>query len=264
MAASRRNACRVHSAWFSAQQRIHLTTLLILLLGCGSLFAGDIAFDPSITEQEFHTFSALVGQATFATPVEPASARSIFGFDIGVAATAVPIDENASYWLHSVSSDISSSGYVAAPRLVVSKGLGVATVAGTYMEVPNSGARVIGGSVDVPIIRGGLVEPSLSFRASYSDLRGVDVFKLKSYGAEVFLSKGFGPVTPYIGTGLMRVKANGVIEPTTGFPGVELSDRFDKQRTTLGVKFSLLVVKFVVEATQSEERSYAAKVSFGL
>lgn len=265
MVASQRIARRVHAGRISSQQRVHLSTLLIVLaLGCAAAFAGDIAFDPTITEEEFRTFSAVVGQATFATPVEPASARSIFGFDIGIAATAVPIDENADYWIHATGSDISTGGYLAAPRLVVSKGLGVATIAGTYMTVPNSGASVIGGSLDVPIIRGGLIEPSLSFRGSYSDLRGVDVFNLKTYGGELFLSKGFGPLTPYIGAGMMRVKSNGIIEPIGEYPGAELSDDFDEQRVTVGLKFSLLVMKFVLEGTQSEETTYAAKVSFGL
>lgn len=176
----------------------------------------------------------------------------------------MPVDENAPYWKHATGSDISTGGYLAAPRLIVSKGLGLATIAGTYMTVPNSGASVIGGSLDVPIIKGGLIEPSLSFRGSYSDLRGVDVFKLKTYGAELFLSKGFGPFTPYIGAGTMRVDSKGTIEPYETYPGLELSDTFNEQRVTLGAKFSLLVLRFVVEATQSEERSYAAKVSFGL
>jgi hypothetical protein len=42
------------------------------------------------------------------------------------------------------------------------------------------------------------------------------------------------------------------------------TDEFDSNRITVGVKFSLLLPKIVVEATQGEERSYAAKVSFGL
>lgn len=176
----------------------------------------------------------------------------------------MPIDENAAYWIKSTSSDFSTGGYVAAPRLVVSKGLGFATIAGMYTEIPNSGASVIGASLDVPIIRGGLIEPSLSFRGSYSDLRGVDVFKLETYGGEVFLSKGFGPLTPYVGGGVMRIKSTGVIEPIGEFPGLELSDEFDERRVTVGVKFSMLVMKFVVEATQAEERTYAAKFSFGL
>jgi len=36
-----------------------------------------------------------------------------------------------------------------------------------------------------------------------------------------------------------------------------------QRRVTLGVKISMFIPKLVVEATQGEERSYAAKVAFG-
>ncbi|HYI08675.1 MAG TPA: hypothetical protein VEK57_06365 [Thermoanaerobaculia bacterium] len=266
----------VHAFGVSRKQRLHLTALLILLallLTAIPLQAqssgdnGDIDFDPGITQAEFEQFSRLVGQAIYATPVEPAGSRGLLGFDIGVMATAVPVDTNATYWTRSVTDDFTISDHVAVPRLVVSKGLSVVNIAVSYAKVPDTDISILGGSLDVPIINGGLVKPTLAVRGAYSTLQGVEELDLTTYGVELFLSKGFGPVTPYAAIGRARTDAEG--RPFTGIPTggavpVEpLVDEFDSNRITVGVKISLLLPKFVIEATQGEERSYAAKVSFG-
>lgn len=219
----------------------------------------DIEFDPTITQQEFETFSRLVAQGIYATPVDAARARGLLGFDIGVGATAIPVDTDAEYWRNAVTDDFTVSDHVVVPRLIVSKGLSVATLSAMYAKVPDSDIAVWGASLDVPIISGGVVTPTLALRGAYATLQGVDDFDLNTYGLEVFLSKGFGPVTPYVAAGRARSDAEGRIADT-----IILTDESDSNRITVGVKLSLLLPKIVVEATQGEERSYAAKVSFGL
>lgn len=223
----------------------------------------DISFDPTITEQEFATFSRLVAQGIYATPVDAARARGLLGFDIGVGATAIPVDPNAAYWQKSVDDDFTVSDHVVVPRVIVSKGLSVATLSAMYAKVPDSDVAVWGASLDVPIISGGVVTPTLALRGSYATLQGVDAFDLNTYGVELFLSKGFGPVTPYLAAGRARSDAQGSVNVPTAVP-IVLNDEADSNRFTVGVKLSLLLPKIVIEATQGEERSYAAKVSFGL
>lgn len=225
--------------------------------------AGDISFDPNITQEEFRDFSARIGEAIFASPVDSASGTGVLGFDIGIAATAVPVDENASYWLRATGNDFAKSGYVIVPRIVASKGLGLVRVSASFAKVPDSDIQARGGSIDLPIIRGGLIRPSLSLRGSYSQLSGIDVYKLKTYGAEVFLSKGFPFITPYVGAGIVRTNARGTLQPRTG-PAISIADETDQQRVTLGVKLSIPGPRVVIEATQGKERSYAARVSLGL
>ena len=219
----------------------------------------DIDFDPTITQQQFEDFSRLVAQGIYATPVEPARARGLLGFDIGVGATAIPVDTEAAYWQNSVADDFTISDHVVVPRVIVSKGLSVATISASYAKVPDSDIAVWGAALDVPIIDGGIVKPTLALRGSYATLQGVDEFDLNTYGVEVFLSKGFGPITPYVAAGRARSDAEGRITDTLVF-----HDEADANRITVGVKLSLLLPKIVVEATQGEERSYSAKVSFGL
>ncbi len=219
----------------------------------------DIEFDPAITQAEFEQFSRLVAQSIYATPVDPARARGLFGFDIGIAVTAVPVDPNAAFWQRAVGNDFTISDYVAVPRIVASKGISVATISAMYSKVNDTDIEVWGGALDVPILSGGILKPTLALRGAYSQLRGVEEYDLKTYGVELFLSKGFGPVTPYAAVGRTKLDAEGRISPT-----VSLTDDSAGNRYTLGVKLSLLIPKITVEATQGEERSYAAKVSFGL
>lgn len=167
------------------------------------------------------------------------------------------VDPAASYWQHAVSKDITfNNSYVAVPRVVVSKGLSAATVSASYAKIQNAGASILGAALDVPIVNGGMVKPTLALRGSYATLRGIDVYALNTYGLELFLGKGFGPVTPYASYGRQRSDAKAT-SPVT------LRDKSTITRYGAGVQFNLLVVRLAVEATQAEARSYAAKVSFG-
>ena len=207
--------------------------------------------------------SRLLAQGIYATPVDPARARGLLGFDIGVAATAIPVDTDAAYWQNSVSQDFTISDHLVVPRVVATKGLSVATISASYSQVPDSDLAVWGASLDVPIISGGIAKPTLAVRGAYATLQGSDNFELDTYGAELFLSKGFGPVTPYGAVGIARSNASGSLNVPTVLP-VILEDTSTTNRITVGVKLSLFIPKIIVEATQGEERSYAAKVSFGL
>lgn len=196
--------------------------------------------------------------------MQPAGASGLLRFDVGLAATAVKIDPNATYWQRAVNKDLTVGGnYVAVPRLVVSKGLSGGTVSGSYAKVQGSNASILGGSVDLPVVNGGALKPTLALRGTYSTLRGIDVYKLNTYGLELFLGKGFGPVTPYGGVGKQRSDATGTIPQTTRTPQITLRDKSTLTRYTAGVQFNLLLLRLVVEATQAEERAYGAKISFG-
>lgn len=223
----------------------------------------EIDFDPAITQVQFSEFSRLLAQGIYATPVDAARARGLLGFDIGVAATAIPVDTGAAYWQNSVGDDFTISDHVAVPRVIVSKGLSVATLSAMYSKVPDTDIAMLGAALDVPIIDGGIVKPTLALRGSYATLQGVDQLDLNTYGVELFLSKGFGPLTPYVAAGRARSDSTGRITLPDAST-ITLTDEADSNRFTVGVKLSLLLPKIIIEATQGEERSYAAKVSFGL
>lgn len=217
-------------------------------------------FNPAITPAEFSTFSRILAQAIYADPVQPARASGILGFDVGLAATAVKVDTTATYWRRAVpaSSDFTQSGYAIAPRLVVSKGFGGGTISAMYAQLSSSGIKTYGAAIDLPIIRGSVITPELAIRGAYSTMTGVDVLKIKTYGVEVFLSKGFGPVTPFVALGKTRGDSRGTVTPT-----ITLTDSVDGTRYSAGVRLSLLLPKLVIEATKAEVSSYSAKISIG-
>src|SRR6266568_8064434 len=166
VAPARRFSRRIHAGRFSRQLGAHLAALLIALPLC----ADDISFNPQITQAEFAKFSRLIGQGIFATPVQPARSTGLLGFDIGIAATALKIDKNSSYWLHSVpaGSDFVHGGYAAVPRLVVSKGFGIGTISASYAQFSNSGVKTYGGALDLPLLRGSVVIPEVAVRGTYA------------------------------------------------------------------------------------------------
>ena len=69
----------VHPFRFFAQQRIHLAAFLIVFAAL-PLCAQDVKFDPAlVTQANFSQFSRIVGQAIFASPVQPARASGFLG-----------------------------------------------------------------------------------------------------------------------------------------------------------------------------------------
>ncbi|HEY2093873.1 MAG TPA: hypothetical protein VGJ81_18525 [Thermoanaerobaculia bacterium] len=267
MARAARGARRLHAVGIPAQQRLHLAALLIALAlpFTTPAFAADVSFQPTITDADFARFARLVGQAIYATPVQPARATGFLGFDVGIAATAVPIDDKAAYWTKSVSGTrLEQSGYLAVPRLVASKGFGAGTLSGTYAS--RGDIKMYGGSLDIPLVRGSVATPEIGLRGAYSTLRGIESFNMKTYGVEAFISKGFGPVMPYGAIGRQRNNASGSVDLSNvpvATAGRSLSDRANVNRYTAGVRLSLLLPKITVEATKAEVTSYTAKISFG-
>jgi len=158
-----------------------------------------------------------------------------------------------------VPNDITTSGYMTLPRLVISKGLGAGNFSASYAKLQNTDITAYGGSLDWAIINGGLVSPTLAIRGTYGVLKGIDTYDVKTYGGEIFLSKGFAFLVPYGAVGKVWSDARGVITPD-----LTLRDNSSGTRFTLGLRLSFAIPKIVFEASQGEERSYSAKISVGL
>lgn len=252
----------------SRQQRTDLAAFLIVVSlafgGATSARAGDIDFDYGISIDNFRKFSSVIGQGIYPSPVEPAAARGLFGFDVGIAVTGVAVDDEAPYWLESVSGDLTTSGYLPFARIVASKGLSFATVSVSYGRAVDGDLESWGGAMDVPVIDEGFVVPNLSLRGSYAILQGQDELDLDTMGVEIFLSKSLGPVTPYGAVGWTRTTGSAVIAPPVGTaaPTFLLDEQINGTRWTAGLRFSLLM-RLSVEVTSAEELSYAAKIGFG-
>ena len=176
------------------------------------------------------------------------------------------VDTSSPYWQNSVGKDFSSGGYVGVPRIVVSKGFSAGAISFSYAKVNKSDIKTYGGALDLPVVRGGAAIPEVALRASYGRLTGVPDYDLKVYGLEGFISKGFGPVTPYLAVGRMRSSAGASVTQSLplGSPvTVSLRDTSNINRYTAGVRVSMVVPRIAVEVTKAEVTSYAAKISLG-
>ena len=264
MAVEGRGTDPVHSRRIPRQQRAAGPALLslLLLLVAAPLAAQEFDLDPTILQEEFDRLTAIAGDAIFASPVDAPGRTGLLSFEISVAGTGVPVDEDSAYWAAAGAPDILIGGRLPIGRVVVSKGIGLGSVSLSYGKVFDSDIAVLGGSVDVPIWDGGLVRPTIALRGVYSQLQGEEQVDLTTWGAQLLVGKKFGPLTPYGGIGYRRIDSEAHIE--TGFEPVNLESQIDGTAFVVGARFSLLLPVVAVEATQGEEEwVVAARVGFG-
>lgn len=149
------------------------------------------------------------------------------------------------------------------PRLVVTKGIGFGSVSATYGRVSDIDASMLGGSIDIPLVRGGIARPVIALRGVYSQLQGVEEADFRTYGGLVMIGKGFGPITPYAGYGRMRADGEARIPASALSEAFVLESEIEDDILMLGVKLDVALLKFVVEGVQNEEWQYSARVGFG-
>ena len=238
---------------------------MVAALIAPTLVAQDISFDPSITQGEFEQFSRVLGQAFYPSPVAPAGAAGVLGLDIGIALTAIEVDETAPYWQLSVTEDILQDGYLPAPRLVVLKGLGRFNLSGSYFQIPDSDVAVIGATLDLTLSQDGIIRPAVGIRGAWSEVRGVDDLDMRVTGIEVIASKKFGPLTPWIAYGREMFDATGRIRLPIPEQELLLTSEIEDDRISAGVRVSLLLIELAAEAVRHDDvTTWGARVSLSL
>ncbi|MEW6683458.1 MAG: hypothetical protein AB1451_11145 [Nitrospirota bacterium] len=210
--------------------------------------------DGVLTQANFKDLSEQLGLVLAYHPLAPAEPLGLLGFDIGVEITASDIDENESFWTD-VTSDIPS--YLTLPKLHAQKGLPFGIDVGlVYSQVPSSNIGMWGAEVKWAILKGTLATPALALRGSYTTLFGVNNLDVSTYGADLSISKGFGPFTPYAGIGQVATNSS---SDATAFGGGALQDEsISATHGFIGAKLSFLMLSFVAEA------DFAAIPTYGL
>ncbi len=207
----------------------------------------------------FGDFIREAGTATAYRALAPAEPQGITGFDIGVAVSALDIDEKT--WDPLLQGDAPS--YLPIPSLRLRKGLPFNIDLGAfYSQVPSSNIKLIGGEVQVALLEGGVTMPALALRGSYSTLQGVDDLDLSTYGADAVLSKGFAMLTPYAGIGVVRIK--GDYAGNDSIVDSQLSEHtFNEIRYFGGVQLSMALLRLTVDAEYLDRPVYSLKASLG-
>ncbi len=241
-------------------KKCYLAMLMVLLLAAPALAAKyDIDFATTLMNDEFRAFVRDVGAATAYRALAPAEPQGLTGFDIGVAASAIKIDDK---W-EELFADEEAPGYLPVPSIRLRKGLPFNLDVGAfYAQAPSSNIKMYGGEAQWALLEGGVASPAVALRGSYSTLKGIDDFALETYAADAIISKGFAMLTPYAGIGAVRI--NGEYTGNEAFLDTELEDQeINKVRYFGGVQISLALLRLTLDAEYLDQPIYSAKVSLG-
>jgi hypothetical protein len=235
-----------------------LSNLQIPSMG-GKAWAGGNDIELSAMLQgQFENLSKELGLTLSYIPMAPAEPLGVLGFDVGIEGTFAKIDSGAAYWTAAVS-DGNPPDYLPIPKLHVQKGLPFGFDVGAILaKAPGSNISLVGGELKWAILKGSMVSPAVAVRGSYTQLLGVDDLDLQTFGLDTSVSKGFGPLTPYGGIGLVKIKAS------ENSPIVTLQD-VDASETKffLGAKLSILLINLVAEADFAKIPLYSLRLNVG-
>lgn len=213
-----------------------LLALLCTLCFTQSALAAGITTLGALVQPEFRTLSEDLGAALSYKPITPAAPLGTTGFDMGIEVTQTDTSKSAQIW-SKASNGGSSVSKVYVPKLHIAKGLPFGIdIAAFYSKIPSTNISLYGGELRYAILDGGIAQPAIAVRASYTKLGGVDQLALDTKGLDVSISKGFAMFTPYAGIGQVWVNSTANVN---GSGGVKLSEKFTQGKVFAGANLNL-------------------------
>ena len=205
----------------------------------------------NLTQQEFRLLAEDLGGAFSYHPQTPSEPLGITGFDVGAALSLSQI-RNTTVWEKATTDSVPS--YVPVPTLRLDKGLPMGFDVGLmYATVPGSNVDLWGAQARWALLQGGIAEPAVGIRASYTKLSGVEQADLNTKGLDISISKGFAVLTPYGGIGRVWVDA----EPHVA--GLQKED-FSLNRFFVGAGFKVVLFNMNAELDRvGETTSFSLK-----
>ena len=237
---------------------LKIALVLFTLLPAHTVIAGevDIEFSPGLGQGLFKDFSEEVGLAISYLPLSPAEPLGTLGVDIGIEVTVANISEDSAFWTQTTGKKPPST--IPLPKIHIQKGLPFGIdIGAVYSKVPSSNIAMAGGEVKWAFIPGNAVLPAVAIRGSYTRLLGVDELDLETIGADLSISKGFAFITPYAGYGQVWIRSKEKA-------GLNLKEvRVNLPKPFVGVKVSLLLINFVLEADFADVPMYTGRFNIG-
>lgn len=184
--------------------------LLVLLCTLGiaqPVMAANITTLGSLVQPEFRTLSEDLGAALSYKPITPAAPLGTTGFDMGIEVTQTDMSRSSQIWSKATGGG-STISKLYIPKLHIAKGLPFGIdIAAFYSKVPSTNISLYGGELRYAILDGGLAQPAVAIRGSFTKLSGVNQLSLDTKGLDVSISKGFAMFTPYAGIGQVWVNS---------------------------------------------------------
>lgn len=227
--------------------------VLIGAVGAGAVQADELDELGSLTQPEFRLLGEDLALALAYKGMQPAEPYGSIGFDIAVEASGVRLAHETLWRRAGV-----DQSTVVLTRVSATKGLPLGfDIGGFAATAPGTGMRAYGGQLRYALSEGGIATPAVGLRAAVTRLEGVTQLDATTRSVDLSISKGFGPLTPYAGYG--RVWAEATPARDTGLA----DERIDGARAFAGLRFSLLLLEFGLEAERMHDATgYALKAGF--
>jgi hypothetical protein len=238
--------------------RFHWPLVVVALLVGAGAWAGEIALDPAFTPADLANLTGALADAIDFPVAGPAAPAGFPGLRVLAGAGGPAVDTGSHWWRHGVDGG-TAGGVLAGTRLLARVGLPFRIDAGAQVGTV-LGERFWGVEGRWAVLGGGMLEPALGVRASYSrlDQGPVDVTVRE---AQIEVSKGFTVVSPYLAVGLRRADGSA----TFGDPVPRLHEHSGQTGlVAAGLQLSLPVVKVVAEVRKGYDVGYFLAVGIGL
>lgn len=238
-------------------RRILLVVALSLI--AAPAFAGKPDFgvsclNPLTCQADFRAVTEDITAAVGYKALGPAEATGITGIGVGAYGAYSPT-RNKDAWNNLTGTSVNGVGMAG---IAVHKGLPFGfDVGATYTAVPGTSARLYGVELRYAILQGGVAEPAVAIRASYTGSTGIDELKVSTTSVDASISKGFAIVTPYAGAGWVRGKADP--DASTGLK----DETVNKAKFFAGMRVSFVIFELTPEYERvGDNNSYNLRLGF--
>ena len=206
---------------------------LICTLGIAQpAMAANLSTLQALGQSEFRTLSEDLGAALSYKPLAPAAPLGTTGFDMGIEVTQTDMSKSAAAWSKATGGG-SSISKLYVPKLHFDKGLPFGIdVAAFYSKVPSTNISLYGGELRYAILDGGLAQPAIAIRGSFTKLSGVSQLSLDTKGLDISISKGFAMFSPYAGIGQVWVNSTANVANLA-------SEKFTQGKVFVGANLNL-------------------------
>ncbi len=210
----------------------------------------------NLAQSELDSFGKQVGFLLARRQYKGADPLGLIGFNMGVEATAVKL-EDTSIWNKSYSTS-SAPSYLFFPVAHIKKGLPLNIDIGLRGGIaPGADLSLMGGEISCAPIAGSIMTPAVNLFLAYSVLSGGKNFDLNSTSVGASISKGIGIITPYAGVSYDQTKLS--------VKGLPLQDTTNPNlRQFVGVKLNMVILSLCAEADFDEMQSYGLSLDIGI
>jgi len=241
-------------------KKILFAILMVCVMATPAMAKVTFQLPADFTQDDFKNMSRDIGLAVSYMPLAPAEPLGFPGFDIGVEATGVSIDKNASYLKKAVTNPNDIPSYIPEAKAHVQAGLPVVPIdlGIVYGAAPNTDVKLVGYEIKWAFLRGSTVAPAVAIRGAYTKLSGIDVFDIETKSLDLSISKGFAIFTPYGGIGEVWITGT----PKTNVPTVPLKkEDITETKGFVGAKLSFGIINFVAEADFAKVNAYSLRMN---